>query len=257
MMAAGGHILDTPTLNGLKHVGRRVDIGLTGCLLLEGDALDILPQLGQIADLCVTDPPYKLTSGGNTPGAMGGKFASEEYDNTGLLMDTVEWSKMGGPIYRALKPNADCYVMAEDKNIFAAHAGFLGSGFKFHSLLVWDKISPSRTRYYMKDAEYALYLWKGRARDIRNGGDKRITRMARPKGAKHVTQKPIELMAQYIANSSDENDVVLDPFMGSGTTLAAAMELGRRGIGIEVDPDKFDVAVERLSMLEAKLAGVL
>lgn len=232
----------------IQNAGRIVHVG--DCVLIEGDSLDILPQLGPIADLCVSDPPYKLTSGGNTPGAMGGKFASEDYDNTGLLMDTVEWSKMGGPIFRALKADADCYIMSEDKNLSAAQAGFLGAGFKFHSLLVWDKISPTRTRYYMKDCEFTQYFWKGKARDIANGGDKRITRMARPKKPVHVTQKPVDLMAQYIDNSSQPGDIVLDPFAGSGTTLVAAMQLGRRGIGIEVDANNFDVAVERLAMTD-------
>jgi len=217
-------------MSALRHIGP--------CTLYLGDALDILPSLRGQADLVVTDPPYRLTSGGNTAGAMGGKMSSEVYDNTGLLMDVVKWQDIGGP----LGPNGDAYVMCEDKNLFAAHGGFLGAGFKFHSLLTWDKISPSRTRYYMKDSEFTLFLWKGSARDIANGGDKRITRMARPKDAVHPTQKPVELMARYIANSSRPGDLVLDPFMGSGTTLVAAAMLGRRAVGIEKDPDYFEAA---------------
>tara|TARA_R110002049_G_scaffold23545_10_gene83665 strand:- start:50260 stop:51036 length:777 start_codon:yes stop_codon:yes gene_type:complete len=216
------------------------------CTLYLGDALDVLPHLRGQADLVFSDPPYRLTSGGNTPGAMGGKLATELYDNTGLLMDVVKWQEIGGPIYRALKSNGDCYIMCEDKNLFAAHGGFLGAGFKFHSLLTWDKITPSRTRYYMKDSEFTLYLWKGRARDITNGGDKRIIRMARPKDAVHPTQKPVELMKIYIRNSSQPGDLVLDPFMGSATTLVAAVQLGRRAIGIEKDPEHFEGACVRV-----------
>ncbi|WP_300009731.1 site-specific DNA-methyltransferase [uncultured Roseobacter sp.] len=264
-------MLDLMHSGKIKSAKRVVLVG--DCLLIEGDALDILPELGPVADLGVMDPPYRLTSGGNTPGAMGGKFDSERYDNTGFLMDVVKWSEIGGPVYRVLKKNADCYVMAEDKNVFAAHGGFMGAGFKFHSLLTWDKISPSRTRYYMKDGEnavrlakgdgceeeadgyLALFLWKGRARDIARGGDKRIQRMPRPKNAVHKTQKPVDLMAIYILNSSKPGDVVIDPFMGSGTTLVAAMRHGRKGIGIEVDPDNFDAAVDRLVTAEAELRG--
>lgn len=223
---------------------RRVQIG--PCTLYQGDALEILPHLHGKADLVVTDPPYRLSSGGNTPGAMGGKFASEVYDNSGLLMDVVQWGQIGGPIYRALKADADCYVMADDRNIFAAHGGFLGAGFKCHAQLVWDKISPSHTRYYMKDSEFTLYLWKGRARDITDGGCKRICKMARPKDAVHPTQKPVELMAMYIRNSSKSGDTVLDPFMGSGTTMVAAIEEGRLGIGIELDPEHFTAACLRV-----------
>ncbi|MEM5541773.1 site-specific DNA-methyltransferase [Sulfitobacter sp. AS92] len=243
-----------PTTVALAEMGAECRVQIGPCTLYLGDALDILPSLRGQADLVVTDPPYKLTSGGNTSGAMGGKMASEVYDNTGLLMDVVKWQEIGGPIYRALGPNGDAYVMCEDKNLFAAHGGFLGAGFKFHSLLTWDKISPSRTRYYMKDSEFTLYLWKGAARDITNGGDKRITRMARPKGAVHPTQKPVELMAQYIANSSDADDLVLDPFMGSGTTLVAAAKLGRRAVGIEKSPEHFEAACKRVQAAVAEIA---
>jgi site-specific DNA-methyltransferase (adenine-specific) len=222
----------------VRHIG--------SCTLYLGDALDVLWDLERQADLLVTDPPYRLTSGGNRVGAMSGKMSAANYDNGGLLMDVVEWGDIGGPIYRALAPDADAYVMCDDKNLFAAHAGFLGAGFRFHSLLTWDKIVPTRTRYYMKDSEFTLYLWKGRARDIFYGGEKRITRMARPKNAVHPTQKPVELMARYISNSSRAGDLVLDPFMGSGTTLVAAANLGRRAIGIEKNPDHFEAACARV-----------
>lgn len=231
-------------------------VELGGCILIHGDALDVLPLLVGCADLLVTDPPYVLTSGGTGTGAMGGKFADDVYDNTGLLMDVVRWQEIGGPIFRALKPDADAYVMCDDKNLFAAHGGFLGAGFKFHGLLSWDKISPSRTRFYMKHQEFTLYLWKGKARDIANGGDKRGQTMPRPKDTVHDTQKPVPLMAMYIRNSSLPGDVVLEPFMGSGTTLVAAVQEGRRAIGIEIDEGHFDAACIRVQAeVEASKMG--
>ncbi|MGB1389264.1 MAG: DNA-methyltransferase [Paracoccaceae bacterium] len=231
-------------LTASGHVVRCVQVG--DCILYLGDALDILPGLVGVADLCVTDPPYQLTSGGATPGAMGGKFDVAVYDNTGLLMETVRWQEIGGPIFRALKKDADCYVMADDKNLFAAHAGFLGAGFKFHGLLSWDKIAPVRSRYYMKHQEFTLYLWKGTARDIAHGGDKRGQAMPRPKGAVHDTQKPVPLMEMYIRNSTRPGQLVIDPFMGSGTTLVAAVQLGRKAIGIEKEPENFEAALIRV-----------
>lgn len=233
-------------MNEVRHIGL--------CTLYLGDALVVLRDLDGQADLLVTDPPYRLTAGGNRAGAMGGKLSAANYDNSGLLMDVVEWSDIGGPIYRALSPDADAYVMCDDKNLFAAHAGFLRAGFRFHSLLTWDKIVPSRTRYYMKDSEFTLYLWKGRARDIAHGGDKRITRMPRPKDAVHPTQKPVELMSRYIANSSRPGDLVIDPFMGSGTTLVAATALRRRAVGIEKCPVHFEAACLRVQAAVAEAA---
>lgn len=225
-------------------MGQVVTIG--PCTLIHGDALDILPDLRGAADLIVSDPPYRLTSGGTGSGAMGGKFDDEVYDNTGLLMDIVAWSEMGGPMFRALARNGDAYIMCEDKNMFAAHAAFLGAGFSYHGLLSWDKISPSRSRFYMKHQEFTLFLWKGKARDIANGGDKRGQTFPRPKDAVHPTQKPVALMAMYIRNSSQPGQVVLDPFMGSGTTLVAAVQEGRRAIGIEKDEAHFEAACARV-----------
>ncbi|SMP32051.1 DNA-methyltransferase [Shimia sagamensis] len=226
---------------------REVTIG--NIRLIQGDMRAVLPELikqGVRADLLATDPPYKLTSGGKASKAMGGKFAPSVYDNSGELMAVVPWEDMAPVIYPALADDADAYVMAEDKNIFRAHAAFVGAGFDYHSLLVWDKLTASRTRYYRKRLEHVLYLWKGKARDINFGGSDRIFRCPRPKNALHPTQKPVDLMAHYIGNSTDAGQLVLDPFMGAGTTLVAAAQLGRAAIGIELESEWFDLAFERV-----------
>lgn len=223
-------------------------VSLGGVTLYQGDALDVLPRLGAVADLVVTDPPYKLSSGGNATQVMGGLFSRGRYDNSGDLMDMVEWSDIGGPMYRAAKPDADAYVMANDKQIFAAHGGMIGAGWKFHNLLVWNKGSPTRNRWYMKENEYVLYMWKGRAKRINAPGSKQTFHAARPKGDEriHVTQKPVDLLSHYIENSSAPGDLVLDPFAGSGATLVAALRKGRRAIGVEFDPEIYQAAAARI-----------
>ena len=216
------------------------------CTLYLGDAMEILPSLPEKADLLVTDPPYKLTSGGRNAQVMAGIFSSDRYDNSGNLMTVVPWKEMAPPIFAACKLDADAYVMANDKNIFKAHDAFLDAGWKLHNLLCWDKISPTRNRWYMKELEYCLYLWKGRAKTIRNPGSKQRHAVPRPKERFHDTEKPVEVMGRYILNSSDEGDLVLDPFAGSASTLVAAMRSGRRAVGVELDQRWFDMACERL-----------
>lgn len=216
------------------------------CTLYLGDAMELLPQLPQKADLLVTDPPYKLTSGGRRAQVMSGIFASERYDNSGNLMANVPWQKMAGPIFAACKPDADGYVMANDKNIFEAHAAFTSAGWKLHNLLCWDKISPTRNRWYMKELEYCLYLWKGRAKTIRNPGSKQRHEVPRPTERFHNTEKPVEVMSRYILNSSDPGQLVLDPFAGSAATLVAAMRHGRHAVGIEINRIWFEKACKRL-----------
>lgn len=225
-------------------------VTIGGATLYHADAFDVFPDLRGEADMIATDPPYRLSSGG-TRSDMGGIFDPEVYDNSGELMDTVQWHDIGGPMYRACKPDADAYVMTNDGNLFAAGNGLTGAGWKRHRVLPWVKNSPVRSRYYMNTCEFTLYLWKGKARDIRNGGSLQHSADPRPRTGRHPTEKPVGLMMGYIRNSSDPGDLVLDPFMGSGTTVEAAMRLGRRAIGIEIDPDHFETARKRIEAVAA------
>lgn len=230
-------------LEGVPHFNR------SGVTLYNGCALTLLPRLRGVANLIVTDPPYKLTSGGRNTQVMSGIFAADRYDNSGELMRTVGWSEFARPLLEACSPDADAYVMANDKQIFAAHAAMIEAGWRCHNLLVWNKGSPTRNRWYMKENEYTLYLWKGRARTIRNPGSKQTFHAPRPDRSEkiHDTQKPIALLDHYIRNSSEPGEVVLDPFAGSAATLVAALRAGRRAIGIELDPGHYARAVERLT----------
>ena len=217
--------------------------------LVHGDAQDVLADYCGVADLLCTDHPYRLTSGGqgtSGDGSMSGMFDAEDYDNSGDLMAMAEWNRTGGPIFHALKPDADAYVMVNDKNLMLASGAFLGAGFKFHNLLAWDKHAPTPNRWYMKHLKYVLYLWKGKGHPIRHPGSKQLFRADRPKLGNHKTEKPVDLMRHYIENSSDPDDFVLDPYMGSGTTLVAAVQAGRSGLGIEIEREHFDTACRRL-----------
>ena len=206
------------------------------------------------ADMAASDPPYLLTSGGNAVEVMGGMFSHAEYDNDGELMDIVPWDQMGGPIYRALKESADCYIMTNDKNLFAAHGGFTGAGFQFHNLLTWDKVRATRNRWYMKHNEFTLYLWKGNATRINDCGSMQTFKLNAPRETSHRTEKPVQLMAHYIENSSQPGQLVLDPFSGSGSTMVACVETGRRGIAIEKDPEYFEMTCARVQRAVEKLA---
>lgn len=225
---------------------RKEEIG--GCTLYLGDALEILPVIGR-SDLCVSDVPYALTTGGVSKSSktMSGIFAAHNYANDGqLIMATVPFPDMMQAIYGALVDDADCYVMANDKNVHPLTTAALGAGFGFHNLLVWDKITPTANRWYMKNLEFTLYLWKGRARTINNPSAKQIIRGGLDKVSGHPTEKPVPLMAEYIRNSSLRGELVLDPFMGSGTTGVAAVHTGREFVGIEIDETFFDIACQRI-----------
>lgn len=120
-------------------------------------------------------------------------------------------------------------------------------GFIFQNLLVWDKRTATPNRYYMQALEFILMLRKGAARSINDMGCKNIFTIPNIIGTKrHPTEKPISLMMEFVRNSTNDGDIVLDPFAGSGSTLIAAQRLNRRYIGFEIDPDYYAIAVKRL-----------
>ncbi len=226
-----------------------VTVEIDGHLLIYGDCLEVLPCLKNgVADLLVCDVAYELTSGGSAHQSMGGIFATDRYDNDGRLMDFHPWEDLGGPFYRACKPDADAYIMCNDKNLFRAGLAFEGAGWRFHNLLAWNKVRATRNRWYMKNLEYTMYLWKGASdpQGIRDCGSKQLFTLNAKKETDHPTEKPIDLMRHYIENSSKPGDVVLDPMCGSGATLVAAARSGRKSIGIEKSRRWFEVAAERL-----------
>lgn len=114
-------------------------------------------------------------------------------------------------------------------------------------MIVWDKGNSLPTQYYMNSYELILMLRKGKARKINNMGTKNILRIPNILGNKqHPTEKPVELMQILIENSSNENDIILDPFFGSGSTAVSCIESNRKFIGCEIDKKYYEIARNRL-----------
>lgn len=104
-------------------------------------------------------------------------------------------------------------------------------------------------RWYLKNTELILFFRKGQAKPINDltSRDWFEVKMPTKKNCKtHITQKPFDLIRKLVTNSSNENDIVLDPFMGSGTTGVACIHTNRNFIGIEIDEKYFDIAKKRI-----------
>lgn len=224
----------------------RVEIG--DALLLCGNAVELIGTLPP-ADLVVTDPPYLLTSGGATQGHMAGKFGGQ-YENDGRLVTCdITWPEVMGVVAATLREGGDAYVMADDKNITMAANAADAAGLKHHRHLVWHKTGGTPNRWYMKSAEFALYLYAGAPRTVNDCGMGQVFVCPPGTDTGHPTEKPIRLMQQWIEQSTSPGDLVIDPFMGSGTTGVAALRAGRRFIGIEIELKWFAVAERRLTAL--------
>lgn len=215
------------------------------CRLILGDCLSIMPTLDPV-DLVVTDPPYKLTTGGCQT-SLGGKLSNENYDNKGGIVECdLDWPDFMPLIFNALGRHSHAYVMCNNRHVQGMLTAAEAAGLKFHNLLVWDKVSPTPNRWYMKNCEFTGFFYKGMAFFINDCGSKQLVRVPLPKDDEHPTVKPLALMRHYIKNSSARGETVLDPFMGSGTTGVACAKIGRKFIGIELEEKYFDLACARI-----------
>lgn len=226
-------------------------------ILLKGDCLELLGDVSDNSvDMVFTDCPYKITSGGVT-NPHGGIFKNANKDNmlvmSGKLFDhnAIEFESWLPEIYRVVKPGTHTYIMVNGRNLSKLQAEAENVGFKFVNLLVWKKNNVTPNRYYMGKTEFILMLRKGGARTINNVGTPNIFEIPNIIGKKlHPTQKPTELLEIFIRNSTNEGDVVLDPFMGSGSTCVACINSGRHYIGYEIDQKYFDIAQDRVNKLK-------
>ena len=216
--------------------------------LYQGNSVDILKIIpSESVDLVVTDPPYKVISGGkpnrskNAPSGILSKNDGKIFTHNDVEIE--EWLP---EVYRVLKDRTHCYIMCNLINLWHYKEVAEQVGFNIHNLLVWKKNNCTPNKWYMKNQEYILFLYKGKAKFFNNCGCKVIHVFDNPKNKVHPTEKPVELMKLYIENSSNENDIVLDPFIGGGGTGIACAISNRRFIGIELDEEYFYIAKNRI-----------
>ena len=227
--------------------------------LRQGDCLELMKDIpDKSIDLIVTDPPYKLTSRGGS-GTMGG-YWKEEKAKKGVIFDnnSISCKEYLPEFYRILKNKSILYLMCNNTNLQEMINVATQSGFKFVKSLIWEKGNKICGRYYMNCFEYILLFRKGGDKPIKNCGTPDILKVPIKKQKDingknlHDTEKPVELMKILIENSSDENDIILDPFMGIGSTGIASKELKRNFIGIELDEKYFKIAKERIEKAQNK-----
>ena len=202
-------------------------------------------------DCIVTDPPYRTISGGTNSTHTQGWKGSVLSANDGKVFKHNDVSVMSfmQEFARILKPGSHCYVMTNVLNLREMLNAADAVGLQLHNLLIWQKNTGTTNRWYMKFAEYTLFLRKGPARTINNPGSSNIYAANNPRNKRHPTEKPVDLMEHYVLNSTAPGDLVLEPFAGSGSTLVAAQQNGRRWIGIESDPTYYYPALARVMNL--------
>lgn len=219
-------------------------------IMLRQDAREMLAHMkDESVSLVVTDPPYRVISGGagnkNAPKGMLAKNDGKIFKH-----NDIAFSEYISELYRVLKNGSHAYIFTNFLNLFELQKECEKVGFKLHNLLVWEKNNATPNRWYMKNCEYVLFLRKGPAKAIKNAGSKTVSQFDNILGSKmHETEKPINLLEEYILNSSEENDWILDPFGGSFSTMVAGLLNNRRVISGEIDEEHFEKSFQRLKGL--------
>lgn len=220
--------------------------------IFHGDCRDILPHLAPgSVDLVLTDPPYQsldveVKKGGTTvrlarQDELGGKrLASLEGrawfdtlgadDILGIIADAQSLLADDGALYvfADVKSGLELFPPLRPVNVIVWDKQKLGMGYNWRRMHEWIAFVP-QPKHELRD--------KGRGDIIRCSGVSEKV---------HPTQKPEGVLKTIILNSTDTGDLVIDPFMGSGATLAAAQQLGRRAVGIETVSSHCAAAVRRL-----------
>jgi len=229
-----------------------------------GDCLEIMKGIpDKSIDLVLTDPPYNLRWKQSIElhgrkALYGHKIETEKWD----VMDKILYQKLFKEFDRIVKDNGSILMFTRSEYISWALESALGNNFDNKATIIWHKTNPVpqvRKKNYLSSIE--TIFWAARWNDhkcnftfnFKNqkemhnfiemplcGGKERTI---------HPTQKPIKLIEHLLQIHSNKNDLVLDPFLGSGTTAVACKELGRRYIGIEINPKYCDIARNRIKAI--------
>lgn len=231
------------------------DLRLGDCFKL----LDNIPD--KSIDLILTDPPYNIA-----------KYSTGNIDLPGrsaLNNDLADWDKkeiepqeLLANFKRIIKPKGNIFIFTTYNQIGKWHEVF-DPEFDTFQFMVWHKTNPAPKIYkngFLNSCELIVCLWnKGHQWNFSNQKEMHnfiqtpiCMQPERLKNPKHPAQKPVKLLEHIIKIASNENDMVLDPFMGVGSTGIAAFNLKRNFIGIELNKEYFNATNKRFTEHEQK-----
>lgn len=236
--------------------------------LIQGDSLKILKQIDdESIDMIFADPPYFLSGDGITCNA--GKRVSVKKGNWDEKIGIREKHQFNRQWIRlckkALKDNGTIWISGTMHNIYSIGMALEEEGFKIINNITWKKLNPppniscrafthstETILWAKKDLKKAKHIFHYETMKELNGGkqmkdvwETSLTKPSEKKCGKHPTQKPVELLEKIILASTNENDLILDPFNGSGTTGIVASRFHRKYIGIEREEEYLNLTIRR------------
>lgn len=245
--------------------------------LIKEDTFKVLKKFeDKTVDTIFADPPYFLSNNGIT--CSSGKMVSVnkgEWDKADTLKQKHNFNKKWiKQCYRVLKDDGTIWISGTLHNIYSIGMALEEEGFKIINNITWQKTNPppnlacktfthstETILWAKKDLPKTKYKFNYDLMKQLNGNKQMkdvwttsLTKPSEKKQGKHPTQKPLELLERIILASTNENDIILDPFCGSSTTGIAATKLNRKFIGIDNEKEYLDLSIRRFQeMKEDKL----
>ena len=221
-------------------------------MILQGDSLELLKEIeSDSIDFILTDPPYGIGYVNNM-GTLSDKVIKNDEPND------IDWDVLLSELYRVLKPKGICFIFGRMDMFMRIGNSVLNSGFKYNHDFIWRKgdmragnLSSMGTIH-----ENGIVLSKGAPKKcnpiiinqvVKNRYKAEYNgKISRLEYTGHPTQKPINLLSFLIQSYSNEGDTILDPFMGSGSTIVASHINNRNYIGIDLEEEYINMCKERL-----------
>lgn len=236
--------------------------------LIQGDSLKLLKKIKpKSVDMIFADPPYFLSGDGIS--CSGGKMVSVNKADWDRKIDLKEKNKFNKKwikeCYDILKDDGSIWISGTFHNIYSIGVVLEECGFKIINNITWRKLNPPPNiscRCFVHSTETIIWAQKDLKKSHHkfnyelmkkiNGGkqmkdvwDSSLTKPSEKKYGKHPTQKPVAILEKIILASTDEGDLILDPFNGSGTTGIVANRLKRDYIGMDLEKEYLDITVKR------------
>ena len=220
--------------------------------LTRGDAVAWLRTLSnESIDLVVTDPPYesleKHRAIGTTTRLKHSKASSNDWFE---IFPNARFGELFEQVYRVLKKNTHFYLYCDPETMFVAKPLAEAAGFKFWKPLIFDKVSIGMGYHYRARYECILFFEKGK-RKVNDLGIADIITSPRIRGG-YPAEKPPKVSEVLVNQSTQPGELVIDPFMGSGSVGVAAVGVGRSFMGNDLCTEAVDITRRRLLEAGAK-----
>lgn len=227
------------------------------------DCLSVMKKITPASvDLILTDPPYNLGKFMKSRNAgvfrmRDNHFVASGWDDLEYIEWTQQMSLFFNESFRVLKKGGALIVFMSLMKLETIINLAVESGFYYKTVGIWHKTNPMPRNmkitfvnsteawvYFLKDATSGKFNNDGKM--VHDYIETSITPMSEKRHGRHPTQKPLKLLDNFVTLLSNPNDVVLDPFMGSGSAGVSALRNGRQFIGVELDKNYFEITQKRL-----------